>query len=388
MPSWKKVIISGSDAALNSLNITNGFTASSPTSFGDSLTDVHSFTGSIYNTGSNFYINDLPNLITETRTVVVTTDGRLGYKVNAASSGTSGTSGTTGTSGTSGTSGTTGTSGTSGTSGADGTSGTSAIDGTSGTTGTSGTSGAQGPSGTSGTSGTDGTSGTTGTSGTSGTSGINGSSGGGGFIYEQTSSSTSWLITHSLDTRPLNVDIVDANYNLIITEDISFPTVDTAEINFPSATQGTAIFSSISASVDKATDLQLATDNGNITTNDMVVTGSGSSRLTLSGGTITASGDIQANNFITTSDKKLKSQITEIGSGLEVIKQFTSYEYIKNGEPDAGFIAQEVQKVLPYAVSTGSNGYLTMNDRPVLAHIHKAILELEERIKAIETQLG
>ena len=29
-----------------------------------------------------------------------------------------------------------------------------------------------------------------------------------------------------------------------------------------------------------------------------------------------------------------------------------------------------------------------MNDRPVLAHMHKAILELEERIKAIETQLG
>ena len=134
--------------------------------------------------------------------------------------------------------------------------------------------------------------------------------------------------------------------------------------------------------------MQHATDNGNITTNDMIVTGSGTARLTLSDGTITASGDIEANNFITTSDRELKSQITEIGSGLEVIKQFTSYEYIKNGESDAGFIAQEVQEVLPYAVSTGSNGYLTMNDRPVLAHMHKAILELEERIKAIETQLG
>jgi len=99
-------------------------------------------------------------------------------------------------------------------------------------------------------------------------------------------------------------------------------------------------------------------------------------------------GDVTANDFITTSDRNLKSNIQEIGSGLDVIKQFTAYEYEKSGRQDAGFIAQEVAEAIPYAVFTGSNGYLTMTDRPVLAHMHNAILELEKRIKSIEESLN
>ena len=104
-------------------------------------------------------------------------------------------------------------------------------------------------------------------------------------------------------------------------------------------------------------------------------------------GDVTVTGDVTANDFITTSDRNLKSEITEIGSGLDVIKQFTAYEYVKNDRQDAGFIAQEVAEAIPYAVFTGSEGYLTMKDRPVLAHMHKAIIELEKRVKAIEEQL-
>ena len=72
---------------------------------------------------------------------------------------------------------------------------------------------------------------------------------------------------------------------------------------------------------------------------------------------------------------------------MSILKQFTSYEYIKDDKQDAGFIAQEVQEVIPYSVFEDSEGYLTMNDRPILAHMHKAILELEVRLKAIEDKL-
>ena len=77
-----------------------------------------------------------------------------------------------------------------------------------------------------------------------------------------------------------------------------------------------------------------------------------------------------------------------ISESLDTLKQFTAYEYTKDGLPDAGFIAQEVQEVLPYAVFTDDNGYLTMNDRPILAHMHKAIVELEKRLKVIELTLS
>ena len=128
--------------------------------------------------------------------------------------------------------------------------------------------------------------------------------------------------------------------------------------------------------------------------------GSGSTAFATGSGAITASmnlnlqhitnvgatttKDITANNFITTSDKRLKPEIEPIANGLEIIKQFSSYTYNKEGKADAGFIAQEVQESIPYSVHENDLGMLTMNDRPILAHLHKAILELEERVKALE----
>jgi hypothetical protein len=105
-------------------------------------------------------------------------------------------------------------------------------------------------------------------------------------------------------------------------------------------------------------------------------------------GTACASGNMTANDFITTSDRNLKSNIKEIENGLDVIKQFAAYEYEKEGRQDAGFIAQEVAEVIPYAVFTDDKGMLSMSDRPVLAHMHKAIVELERRLKSIEDKLN
>ena len=96
---------------------------------------------------------------------------------------------------------------------------------------------------------------------------------------------------------------------------------------------------------------------------------------------------ITAANFITTSDRRLKSDIKPIQEGLETIKKFVSYEYVKDGVQDAGFLAQEVQEAIPYSIGEREDGFLTMRDRPVLAHMHKAILELEARLAAIEEKL-
>lgn len=108
------------------------------------------------------------------------------------------------------------------------------------------------------------------------------------------------------------------------------------------------------------------------------VTGRGSSTTT----------SITAANFITTSDRRLKSDIEPLKDGLDTIKKFVSYEYTKGGVQDAGFMAQEVQEAIPYAIAEGEDGFLTMRDRPVLAYMHKAILELEARLAAIEEKLG
>ena len=102
---------------------------------------------------------------------------------------------------------------------------------------------------------------------------------------------------------------------------------------------------------------------------------------------VTASGNYTGANFVVSSDKRLKSEIEPIKEGLEVIKQFTSYNYIKAGEKESGFIAQEVQEVIPHTVYEDKEGMLSMSDRGVVAHMHKAILELEKRLISIEEKL-
>jgi hypothetical protein len=103
-------------------------------------------------------------------------------------------------------------------------------------------------------------------------------------------------------------------------------------------------------------------------------------------GSGTFSGTLTASNFISSSDRRLKSEIKEIKDAVLKLSKFKAYEYIKDNKQDAGFIAQEVQKVLPYSVFEMDSGYLSMNDRPILALIHQAIIEINERLTKLENK--
>lgn len=109
-------------------------------------------------------------------------------------------------------------------------------------------------------------------------------------------------------------------------------------------------------------------------------------QVTSIGNTTTLS--ITAANFITTSDRRLKSDIKQIENPFEVLGNIKSYEYIKDGKQDAGFIAQEVQETIPYAVFENENGMLTMSDRPLLAYLYAAVMELKEENKQLRERLG
>ena len=106
-----------------------------------------------------------------------------------------------------------------------------------------------------------------------------------------------------------------------------------------------------------------------------------------SSGNVLAIGHFEGTNFKIGSDKRLKSEIEPIKEGLEVIKKFSSYNYIKGGEKESGFIAQEVKEAIPHTVYENNEGYLSMSDRGVLAHMHKAILELDKRLTDIENKI-
>lgn len=84
-----------------------------------------------------------------------------------------------------------------------------------------------------------------------------------------------------------------------------------------------------------------------------------------------------------TSDARLKTNIQDIGSGLDVIEQLSpkTFDFISGQTNQSGFLAQEVQQILPGAVTkdTGDD-YLSLNYSNITAYAVKAIQELNQRI--------
>ncbi|UCR91735.1 hypothetical protein [Vibrio phage 536] len=117
------------------------------------------------------------------------------------------------------------------------------------------------------------------------------------------------------------------------------------------------------------------------------------------------------------SDERLKTDIKEVEGALGMVEQIGSYSYIKENSEvtqiikedgeylgsdeqykfEMGFLAQEVEKVLPHVISENAQGYkaIKSNDNTLLAVAYQAIRELNEenrqlkdRLAAIEAHLG
>ena len=69
----------------------------------------------------------------------------------------------------------------------------------------------------------------------------------------------------------------------------------------------------------------------------------------LSGSTFT--GTVTAPNFVSSSDRRLKTDIETIGDALGLVRNLRGVRYIMDGAPGIGVIAQEVEPVLPEIVS-------------------------------------
>jgi hypothetical protein len=93
-----------------------------------------------------------------------------------------------------------------------------------------------------------------------------------------------------------------------------------------------------------------------------------------------ASGDI-----ICTSDENLKHGVTPFTSGLSIINGINPsyFQYNNESYTHVGFIAQNVQKFLPYATPMQNNGYLGLDTNAILAATVNAIKELDLKVTGI-----
>ena len=102
------------------------------------------------------------------------------------------------------------------------------------------------------------------------------------------------------------------------------------------------------------------------------------------GNKLSVNGSILATSFFESSDANLKTLVLD-NYQAKGIDSVVAKLYIKNGKEELGYYAQDLQDVLPSAVSKGSDGLLNLSYREV--HTAK-ISYLEEKIKQLENELG
>ena len=110
----------------------------------------------------------------------------------------------------------------------------------------------------------------------------------------------------------------------------------------------------------------------------------------ISGSTIRASGDIIAFN---SSDERLKDNITYIGKPLEKLEKIGGYDFDWNKKQDiysgkdVGVIAQEIEAILPSAVSDRDTGFKGVQYHKIIPLLVEGIKELNKKVDQLENLL-
>lgn len=95
-------------------------------------------------------------------------------------------------------------------------------------------------------------------------------------------------------------------------------------------------------------------------------------------------GDVLATSYLYTSDRRFKENIRDI-NGEEIVKNLrgVSFDWKKTGRSDIGFIAQEVEEVVPELVHTDEKGYKSVQYGNLVAPLIEAVKSLFEKFETL-----
>ena len=114
---------------------------------------------------------------------------------------------------------------------------------------------------------------------------------------------------------------------------------------------------------------------------------SGSFSVNNTNGDGTFTGNVNAASFKATSDRNLKENIKELENSLDTISQVKGYEFnFKNtGDLSKGVIAQEVEEVIPSAVSTNDSGIKSVDYLQFIPYLIESVKELKSEIETLKS---
>jgi hypothetical protein len=117
-------------------------------------------------------------------------------------------------------------------------------------------------------------------------------------------------------------------------------------------------------------------------------------------GNITCTGDFAA--FTSISDKRLKTNIIKLDSSMDIIKKLNPVKFFwkyndfilenKQGTEDVGFIAQEIEEVIPlaageYKVINSEETYKNIKYERIIPYLVKSMQELIDKVDRLEQEI-
>jgi hypothetical protein len=114
-------------------------------------------------------------------------------------------------------------------------------------------------------------------------------------------------------------------------------------------------------------------------------------------GGATFTGPVSATAFNVASDTRFKTNIQPLSQPLQLVQQLRGVSYYFNRSQFAdrafppalqyGFLAQEVERVLPEAVQTGTDGYKSVNYLAIIPLLTESIKTLQQELEALRQEI-
>jgi hypothetical protein len=103
-----------------------------------------------------------------------------------------------------------------------------------------------------------------------------------------------------------------------------------------------------------------------------------------------STGQLNATAFNSLSDASMKTNVTPINYGLDEVLQArpVDFDWIDGSGKSFGFIAQELQKLIPDAVNTNEDGISSVNYSILTAVLFKAVQELSTEVQVLKEQIS
>ena len=205
------------------------------------------------------------------------------------------------------------------------------------------------------------------------------------YLHTQTSATGSWVIDHNIGYKYVTVNIYDGNDEQLIPQKITAVSVNRTQIDFVAPTSGNAI---ITVGGPRSTSIFTQTGSYYNTNYNIGITGS-----------LVVTGDVDAANFNTTSDRKLKTNLVRIEGALDKIEKLNGYtfdwleEYSEDRTRQIGMLADEVYEVQPELIShrdivlSNKEEKIKLLDySKVTAILIEAIKELNDKVTKLENK--